>query len=186
MKCKECGSQVASGAKACPSCGAKPPAKTSALTWILAGIFAIAIINAFVSAGKTSDSPPVQAAPAPPPIQKSPELLKEIARLDALSGNDFCLKELPKVKKIKGAWPQPWGDALTAAIARHGVTQAHISAIKDGGALVGMSKCGALAGWGRPQKVNTTTTKRGSREQWVYGNSSYLYFDGELLTTIQN
>jgi len=35
VKCKECGSQVSSKAKSCPNCGAKPPKKTSIVTWFV-------------------------------------------------------------------------------------------------------------------------------------------------------
>ncbi|MDM0041845.1 hypothetical protein QTI05_22585 [Variovorax sp. J22R193] len=55
------------------------------------------------------------------------------------------------------------------------------------GVSIGMSKEDVLASsWGKPEKVNTTTTARGTREQWVYGGHNYLYFVGETLTTIQN
>ena len=55
------------------------------------------------------------------------------------------------------------------------------------GVRIGMSKADVLASnWGRPQAVNTTTTARGTREQWVYGGRNYLYFDDGVLTAIQN
>jgi hypothetical protein len=41
-------------------------------------------------------------------------------------------------------------------------------------------------GWGNPSSVNSTTTTRGTREQWVYGPGSYLYFERGRLTAIQN
>lgn len=41
--------------------------------------------------------------------------------------------------------------------------------------------------WGKPDHVNRSTTKRGTREQWVYGGHRYLYFDESgLLTSIQD
>lgn len=56
------------------------------------------------------------------------------------------------------------------------------------GVSVGMTKEEVLmSSWGRPQHVNSTTTSRGTREQWVYGGGNYLYFDESgRLTTIQN
>lgn len=42
--------------------------------------------------------------------------------------------------------------------------------------------------WGGPEKINTTKTARGTREQWVFGNEHarwYLYFDNGVLTGIQ-
>lgn len=55
------------------------------------------------------------------------------------------------------------------------------------GVHIGMSR-EQVAGsnWGRPQHVNTTRTRYGVREQWVYGGRNYLYFEDGVLTTIQN
>jgi TPR repeat protein len=56
-----------------------------------------------------------------------------------------------------------------------------------GGVSVGMSKAEVLASsWGKPQSVNTTTTRAGKREQWVYGGNNYLYFEDGVLEVIQN
>ena len=55
------------------------------------------------------------------------------------------------------------------------------------GVTVGMTNEDALASsWGKPESINTTTTARGSREQWVYGGRSYLYFENGVLVAIQN
>lgn len=35
VACKDCGAEVSSKAKACVNCGAKPPKKTSIITWIV-------------------------------------------------------------------------------------------------------------------------------------------------------
>lgn len=57
---------------------------------------------------------------------------------------------------------------------------------------VGMSACGAVASWGKPSTVNTTSTRYGARHQWVYRrgyygtSTSYLYFEKGRLTAIQN
>lgn len=54
------------------------------------------------------------------------------------------------------------------------------------GVTVGMTKEEVLmSSWGRPQHINTTTTARGTREQWVY-SGGYLYFDDGVLTAVQN
>lgn len=39
--------------------------------------------------------------------------------------------------------------------------------------------------WGFPNKVNSTTSKYGESEQWVYNDEGYLYFTNGILTTIQ-
>lgn len=40
--------------------------------------------------------------------------------------------------------------------------------------------------WGRPIDINRTITATGTREQWVYGNRRYLYFQNGVLTAIQD
>lgn len=45
MKCKECGNEVATSAKACPKCGNKTPKKTSLFTWIIGGFFVLIVIG---------------------------------------------------------------------------------------------------------------------------------------------
>lgn len=39
--------------------------------------------------------------------------------------------------------------------------------------------------WGRPDSINSTTTARGTSEQWVYKYRGYLYFNNDVLTSIQ-
>lgn len=76
-----------------------------------------------------------------------------------------------------------------SAIATQQKKQAAVAAAqrKSEGVRIGMSQSDVLASsWGKPQKVNTTTSARGIREQWVYGGHNYLYFENGVLTTIQN
>lgn len=39
--------------------------------------------------------------------------------------------------------------------------------------------------WGAPDSINSTTTARGTSEQWVYKHRGYLYFNNDVLTSIQ-
>lgn len=39
--------------------------------------------------------------------------------------------------------------------------------------------------WGKPVEVKRTTTEYGVREQWIYSNGKYLYFEEGSLTTMQ-
>lgn len=58
---------------------------------------------------------------------------------------------------------------------------------KSEGVRIGMTKQDVLdSSWGKPEKINKTTTKYGVREQWVYGNGNYLYFEDDKLTSVQN
>lgn len=51
----------------------------------------------------------------------------------------------------------------------------------EGTIWVGMSKAMAIDSWGEPTRMNTSGGAGGEREQWVYGEGRYLYFqDGKL------
>ena len=56
------------------------------------------------------------------------------------------------------------------------------------GVHIGMTAKQVLeeSNWGKPKRVNRTTTARGTSEQWVYGDGNYLYFENGVLTAIQN
>lgn len=62
-KCKECGGQVSSSAKACPHCGAAPPKRTSVVTWLFGGIFGFSLIGMVISLA-VPESPEQVAAQA--------------------------------------------------------------------------------------------------------------------------
>ena len=53
---------------------------------------------------------------------------------------------------------------------------------------IGMTQSQVINGtsWGGPNDINRTITAGGTREQWVYGNKRYLYFDNGILTAIQD
>lgn len=51
---------------------------------------------------------------------------------------------------------------------------------------IGFTKEMCIESWGEPYDINRTITQYGTREQWVYGSGSYLYFEGNTLTAIQN
>ena len=56
-----------------------------------------------------------------------------------------------------------------------------------GGVRIGMTaEQVRKSNWGKPNKVNRTTSPNGLREQWVYDGSNYLYFENGVLITIQN
>lgn len=55
------------------------------------------------------------------------------------------------------------------------------------GAYIGMTPQQVIndTNWGKPKSINRTTTAAGTSEQWVYGIGTYLYFDNDRLTSIQ-
>ena len=56
--------------------------------------------------------------------------------------------------------------------------------IIEGKVHVGMTTEQVLAAWGKPRRKNISGGQYGSREQWVY-TSTYLYFEGGILTSYQ-
>lgn len=192
VTCKECGAKVSNSAKACPACGAPPPKRTSTFTWIVAA-FLVFIVGrlALDSARDAPTSPTVRASaavpakPTPPPPPPDPKYVKELARIEKLTPEDFCLKELRKLRRIKGTPPQPWFDALAKAARNFDVAGNHLVNIQDGTVAIGMNRCGAMASWGAPERVNKSTYSFGTKEQWAYGSRQYLYFQNETLTSFQ-
>lgn len=51
---------------------------------------------------------------------------------------------------------------------------------------IGMPSDAVKLSWGKPIDINRTISKYGTREQWVYGNGRYLYFDDGILEAIQD
>ncbi len=109
---------------------------------------------------------------------------KELKRMRAMDSKTFCVKELGKLRRIKGTPPTAWFNAL-AARARDGeITGHHLTLIQDGKAKIGMPACAAIGSWGRPERVNRSTYSFGVREQWVYGDGNYLFFDDGKLSSV--
>lgn len=61
IKCKECGHDVSTEAKACTNCGAKPK-KPASVVQVIVGLFAVAVVLSMFS-GKSEPSADGQAAP---------------------------------------------------------------------------------------------------------------------------
>ncbi len=63
IKCKECGENVSSKAKACPNCGAKPPAQTSLFTWLVLFTILYLVLSPMLSdVGQLGMTPEERAA----------------------------------------------------------------------------------------------------------------------------
>ena len=75
---------------------------------------------------------------------------------------------------------------LSNPYVEHSWSQDIWNTIREQKVFIGMTKEQAEVAWGIPEKINKTITLAGSSEQWVYGLSSYLYFDNGILTAIQN
>jgi hypothetical protein len=51
--------------------------------------------------------------------------------------------------------------------------------------IIGMSGLDAMGEWGFPDRIKTTETAHSKREQWVYPDLGYLYFENDRLVAIQ-
>ncbi|MBS0646967.1 MAG: hypothetical protein JSR97_10325 [Verrucomicrobia bacterium] len=71
-----------------------------------------------------------------------------------------------------------------SSIARFGQKTGNL--IADGKVLIGMNQEMCKLAWGVPIDINRTIIKGLTREQWVYGWGTYLYFDNGVLSAIQN
>ena len=60
------------------------------------------------------------------------------------------------------------------------------SLIKEQRVRIGWGKEKCIMSWGIPKDINKTIGAWGVHEQWVYGLSSYLYFENGVLSAIQN
>ena len=56
----------------------------------------------------------------------------------------------------------------------------------SGKVKIGWTKEMCIESWGKPDDINKSTGSYGVHEQWVYGDSNYLYFENGKLTDIQN
>lgn len=119
-------------------------------------------------------------------IKATPNLMLEILRPCAEStGKDVYKNKVVEAEKyIKiNQQAEDKRKQIDAANAAKDIAKAK----KSQGVTIGMSVDDVLASsWGKPNSINTTTTSTTVRQQWVYGNRSYLYFTNGVLTTIQN
>ena len=58
--------------------------------------------------------------------------------------------------------------------------------ICEGTVCLKMTKEMCVDAWGEPLYINSTIVNGLVHEQWVYGWHTYLYFDNNVLTGIQN
>lgn len=101
VKCKECGKEVSTQAKACPSCGAAAPKKTSLVTWIVLGFIVILAIGMCVGPGDKGSSGGGSTASAPARKANSgPDRAATLKDVDAIY---TAMKEM-KVAAIGDNW----------------------------------------------------------------------------------
>lgn len=120
-------------------------------------------------------------------VRKEPLLAEtQIAKCEEVLGVDPATAKL-KAAIVAAAETRRVSDAKQRELAERKQAAAEKAHRKRSGVSVGMSKQQVLESmWGRPEKINETTTAAGTREQWVYPGYQYLYFSNGVLTTIQS
>lgn len=105
------------------------------------------------------------AKPMPPPDSNADKnIVPETKKVEVLTG---------KALNIKSKHPS-WGNEECKAIAENKI-------------FIGMSTDQVKEAWGKPYKINISTGRYGTHEQWVMhgGGSTYVYFDNGIMTSLQ-
>lgn len=114
-------------------------------------------------------------------------LMKRGAYADARNLLAPCSKKMASNSKELALMAD--ADARLLAAHRAEIQKRHAAELaqrKKEGVSIGMTQDRVLqSSWGKPRKINRTTTLTREREQWVY-DGGYLYFDNGILTAIQN
>ncbi len=80
------------------------------------------------------------------------------------------------------------GDSVNAAAAiktSEAAAKVREAAIAAKQVLVGMTREEVERAWGKPDKINQSTSGGGLREQWVFESGSYVYFGNEKVTSVE-
>ncbi len=100
IKCKECGHEISQKATSCPKCGAPLPKRTSVVTWIVAGVLGLLLLNGILRSGST---PPSEQASTEVAAARPPAPPKQIYRTTALElFADYQANEVATDEKLKG------------------------------------------------------------------------------------
>ena len=205
--CPKCGAPVVTAARTVRSAASRLWLVTKLLVGLLVLVIVYTCTTTLQKASdrattSTSAVPPVSplsvapvVATSPTPTPREPPTKEELAanaaeekeekRIAALDYTSFCMKELRKLRKIKGTPNQAWFSALSKRANQVDVYGHHLTLIQDGQVEMGMPVCAAIASWGRPESINRTETANVKHEQWVYGGGKYLYFNDDKLTSVQ-
>jgi len=92
------------------------------------------------------------------------------------------------IKKIESGFKNSVNKKAYNLYIKYSWSKENCIAVAGRGIYIGMNKEMVIAAWGRPYRINKTTNITGVQEQWVYGEygSSYVYFEDNIVTTIQN
>ncbi len=171
--------------KPCPKCGMLVPVKASVCAYckkrLKTGPLAlgcVAVVALFIGIGiiiNISESKPSVSHWPEPVVTLSPEQAKKQEEGRKRIAEEQRAAEERYLKTKPGqVWAKhkDWSREVCRLIA-------------DRQIAIGMTKDQVRAAWGRPQSVNSTVYASGTHEQWVYGAGQYVYFEGDVMTTLQ-
>lgn len=178
-KCKECGREVSTEAKICPSCGVANPTTRPGMSkgagCLLAFLLLIilgAIVNSASDHAASTSSSSLNAdlqrsAAETPPAVVPPETR---AAQIAAAGSGDCHPKKARVLALARKH-RAWSDEALGVVACHQVQ-------------AGLTEAQMIASWGRPEKVNSTVVGQTETQQWVYGDN-YVYVEDGVVTSYQ-
>ena len=105
----------------------------------------------------------------------------EEKKLEKIAQEEQYKKERIEQEKI---WEKEQAEKYTRLIKKYGKSIA--KDMMDGSVSIGWNKQMCIESWGKPDRINKTTSRYSVSEQWVYDSGSYLYFENGKLVTIQN
>ena len=163
--CPKCKMHVPAKAYVCAYCKKRlrtSPALSGCLI-VLGVLFAFSVIS---TAFKSSPPPP---APITPEQQAEHAAQAKAAQEKAAEAEAAFLKTpAGRIWKKHPTWDREICGVIAEKKIRIGMTAEQIR-----------------AAWGKPEKVNSTITARGTHEQWVYGDGQYVYFDEGVMRSLQ-
>jgi hypothetical protein len=100
---------------------------------------------------------------------------------------DSIASETPEAKRARAQKLESERAASANAVAQQPLTYRPSTQRVVSDPAIGMSEYEASnTMWGRPQSINRTETRYGTREQWVYGGGRYLYLENGNVTAISS
>lgn len=114
VKCKECGAQVSSEAKACPQCGAAPPKRTSTLTWLVLGFIVLVVIGSMTKPDRSSSGSSSTSSAAVPDDSETKEFLwmergKDMVKAKLKDPDSAKFREVYFYRSVAGKVPVTCG-----------------------------------------------------------------------------
>lgn len=100
---------------------------------------------------------------------------------------DSMAAETPEAKRARTEKLERERASSSKAVAQQPLTYQPPAQKVHSNPAIGMSEYEASnTMWGRPESINRTETRHGTREQWVYGGGRYLYLENGRVTAISS